>query len=321
VPAPVHGPLDGAGPTAVPRRSGWIIRARAKLRLLPTGVSTAALLTAKRVRILALGLGGYILFWSVLVVVAVSIGSGADTSRTAVVLDVVEAADADAAGAAFVVLLDDWAIMKLDREPGVEPGEVVGIEGPRYRPEGLTVDGEFVPSVDFSGSRTDPADLPVGLILPFGLVALAIALGPMRWSIQSVRRIRRDLASGSIEQIEGRYLGSWRWRGLASAIERRPVLLPVGAVPVAVSTAPGTIRWFIAPARAVEELVDLEHVLRRTTTAVTVQVHPSTGMIASLASADGEHHLELGSGRDTLGLDTGLPLVFSRRARRRRLPD
>jgi hypothetical protein len=245
-------------------------------------------------------------------------GDIAPVTGDAVVMAVVEPSDPDATVASFYVLLDNGNTVEFDHDPGVEVGQHVGSQGSRYAPDGLIVGDELVPARNFTGSDDDVALMIVAI---FFLTPLALMVAPLAWGIRSARQIRRDLLIGKLDEFEANYIGSWRWRGLAPRLMRGTEWRHVAAVPVAVRIPQGKIRWLTAPAHALERLVVFEEYLRQRDTAVILRVHPATGVLSSMASVDGERHLDFGSDVDVLGLDAGLPLVFSRRSRRRRLPD
>ena len=263
-------------------------------------------------------MGGYFLLPTLLFLVVAAAGDFDDTTDTAIVLGVVKTIDPEPSDAAFLVQLDSGVTVELERDPEVQAGQRVEVRGSSFSPDGLIVGDEFVPAKNFDDSDDAIGFLIVGF---FFMIPVALAFAPVVWGFRSVRQIRRDMSSGSTDELTGQYLGSWMWRGLATRIARRSEWLPVVSVPIAIADADGKIRWATVPAHTVEGLVEFETYLREQGTTVTAKVHPSTRVLSSIRSGDGGRHIDFSSDVDVLSPDTGLQLVFSRRSRRRRLPD
>lgn len=291
-----------------------MVRLRARIGLLPAVVSTAALVKAKRLRRNALFfLGMFFAFWPFLALIA----AAGPFERSAIVVAVIDPSEIEAADS-FVVQFDDGVTIAFDEDPGVSIGQTVTVRGPQSDPDGIVLDGEFIPTDGY----TDDGNEALVVMGVFALLTIGAGIGPTIWTVRAVRQIKSDLRSPS-ESRAGSYVGSWLWRGLIHRASTKPGALDqyqFSGVPVAVDDRDG-LRWYAVPVWALTDLVRFENELRQADRQVVVHFHPETRAVTKLESAEGRHHVEFAPPVDVFDPEAGLAINFSGRARRRGFPD
>lgn len=300
----------------LPRSKGFFVRWRARSGLLPGQVSTAALVSARRLRWAStLGLVPMVLVTVALLAVSSSTEETTDESVTAVAS--FGEAELPSNSYPYRIVLEDGGVLDFDDDPQVAAGdEVVVRRGSDGDATGIVLDGDLLqaqPDYDDTG----------GLVVMaiFFAIFLIVSAPMLVWSWRTFGQIRSDLHS-PVDASTGVYQGSWQWRGLTNRLGR---VGPAGAlahhlsgIPVAVEID-GELKWFAAPAVAVSELVDFEAAIKGGDRAVTVTYHPESKAIARMQGSGADVDFE--TSIDAMNPETGLSLKVSRRRRLSHLPD
>jgi hypothetical protein len=294
------------GIVELPRREGFWLRWRARVGLLPGQVSTAALVQLKRQRLLMLPVLLAFGLSPPLVLASVA-GHGATTEVDATVELVTRYSNGEVR-----VILNDGAVLDYDESPPVSRGDHL-LERRRGRyVVGIVVDGRYYPE-----NSSSSAVWPFFLFLAPG-VGLAFLMGVWTW--RAYRGVKADVGAPTAT-TEGKYLGSWVWRGATSRLwNRGRGLNHFAGFPVAIAERAGTVSWFAAPIQLLVEVRQFEDAIAPTSHAVTLTYHPSTRAIATLTGSNGAS-LDLQHEIDALHPATGLQLRVGRRSRVRHLPD
>jgi hypothetical protein len=308
---------EAPGATRLPRRTGFFVRHRARLGLMPGQVSTAALIQARRLRWMIWWMIPLVAIMALLPLAVLAASQKTDESNT--IATVVGPSGLGAAPAPFEVVLGNGKTMFFDRDPGVRVGQVVVV---RRRSSsnllGLVVDGRYVPSTKNQSTTTAP------LVVLFGFMALAFAIVFLPvgiWGRRTYRQIRSDLNAPTVEG-SGRYLGSWTWRGLTTRTWGRTQSLGyLSGLPVAIEEPPGELSWYGAPTWMLSEVRHFETEIAGTSRDVVVTFHPETRVLVRVATPDGVSSIDFERALDELHPETGLSLKVSRRRRHAHLPD
>jgi hypothetical protein len=315
----VFSDADDPGATRLPRGTGFFVRHRARLGLMPGQVSTAALIQARRLRWMVWWTTPFVVLLAALPPIVIAASHTRDEPNT--VAAVIEPAKLGEAPAPYEVVLGDGKTMFFDQDPGVRVGQVVVV---RRRSTsnllGLVVDGRYVPSTrDHGGDSAVPVLIVLCVVAP--LLALFFVPAGV-WGRRSYKQIRADLNAPTVEQ-RGRYLGSWTWRGLTGRTwgGRGQSLGQLSGFPVAIEEKPGELSWYGAPIWMLTELRHFETEIASTSRNVVVTFHPQTRVLVKVATPDGASSVDFERGLDELHPETGLSLKVSRRRRHAHLPD
>lgn len=326
---------DIGGYIRLPRWNTLLLRNRARRGHFVGSVSTGTLIEARKHLLIALVVALY--FGCFVLVIAFSSSSApAPDVREQEVASVLTPAELTSADHFQITFTDGSAVVTYTA-PDVAVGDVLLAErGPVGEVLSISKDGESIifdntTETDDDGEQEASLDpvlvmFVVVAVVFFVLFALALIMLPffavteLRHTIRNYLRIKRDL-DAPLETVQGRYTGSWMWRGLWTREVRPSGSHRLAGFPVAIEEQPGELSWFGAPADAYAEVVDFEAAIAAGNRQVVLHVHPNSRAIASLEAADGSAQITFDRENDEMRSSSGLSFKVSRWRRSAHLPD